>query len=56
MQAAVEALRDLGEKLPHDLKTGAEAIRLDDPETIRRAAEGVRQVLMDRILTRGVEL
>jgi hypothetical protein len=56
VMAAVEALGDLGEKLPHELKGGDEAIRLDDPETVKRAAEGVRQVLMDRILARGVEL
>jgi hypothetical protein len=55
-QAAVEALGDLAEKLPHELKAGDEAIRLDDPETIKRAAEGVRQLLMDRILTGGEEL
>jgi DNA repair protein SbcD/Mre11 len=56
VMAAVEALGDLGEKLPHELKGGDEAIRLDDPETVKRAAEGVRQVLMDRILAGGVEL
>jgi DNA repair exonuclease SbcCD nuclease subunit len=56
VKAAVEALGDLGEKLPHELKTGDEAIRLDDPETVKRAAEGVRQVLMDRILAGGEEL
>jgi len=56
VKAALEALSDLGEKLPHELKSGVEAILLDDPETVRRAAEGVRQMLMDRILNRGVEM
>jgi DNA repair exonuclease SbcCD nuclease subunit len=56
VKAAVEALGDLNEKLPHELKGGEEAIRLDDPETVKRAAEGVRQVLMERILAGGVEL
>lgn len=56
VRAAVEALGDLHEKLPHELKSGDEAIRLDDPETVKRAAEGVRQVLMERILAEGVEL
>lgn len=56
VKAAVEALGDLNEKLPHELKSGDEAIRLDDPETIKRAADGVRQVLMERILAGGVEL
>ncbi len=53
IQAAVAALGELSEKLPHELKSGGEAIRLDDPETVRQAAEGVRQVLMERILDRG---
>ena len=56
VKAAVEALGDLNEKLPHELKSGDEAIRLDDPETVKRAADGVRQVLMERILAGGVEL
>jgi DNA repair exonuclease SbcCD nuclease subunit len=56
VKTALEALRDLNEKLPHELKGGAESIRLDDPETVKRAAEGVRQVLMERILAGGVEL
>lgn len=56
VKAAVEALGDLEEKLPHELKSGDEAIRLDDPETVKRTAEGVRQLLMDRILAGGVEL
>lgn len=56
VRAAVEALGDLNEKLPHELKSGDEAIRLDDPETVKRTAEGVRQVLMERILAGGVEL
>ena len=56
VKAAVEALGDLNEKLPHELKSGDEAIRLDDPETVKRTAEGVRQVLMERILAGGVEL
>lgn len=56
VKAAVEALGDLGEKLPHELKSGEEAIRLDDPETVRQAAEAVRQVLMDRIMAGGMEL
>ena len=56
VRAAVEALGDLNEKLPHELKSGDEAIRLDDPETVKMAAEAVRQVLMERILAGGVEL
>ena len=55
-KAAVEALGDLHEKLPHELKSGDEALHLDDPETVKRTAEGVRQILMDRILAGGVEL
>jgi hypothetical protein len=56
VRAAIEALSDLNEKLPHELKSGDEAIRLDDPETVKRAAEGVRQYLLDRILSHGSEL
>lgn len=56
VRAAVEALGDLNEKLPHELKSGDEAIRLDDAETVKRTAEEVRQVLMERILAGGVEL
>jgi DNA repair protein SbcD/Mre11 len=56
VQAAVAALGDLAEKLPHELKSGDEAILLNDPETVKLAAEGVRQVLMDRILAGGAEL
>ncbi len=56
LSAAVEALRDLGEKLPYELKSGAEAVRLDDPETVQRAAEEVKQFLMERILAEGLEL
>jgi len=56
VRAAVEALGDLHEKLPHELKSGDDAIRLDDPETVKRTAEGVRQVLMARIMAGGVEL
>lgn len=56
VKAAVEALGDLNEKLPHELKSGDEAIRIDDPETVKRTAEGVRQVLMERILAGGMEL
>ena len=56
VKAAVEALGDLHEKLPHELKSGDEALHLDDPETVKRTAEGVRQILMDRILAGGVEL
>ena len=56
VKAAVEALKDLGEKLPYELKSGDEPIHLDDPETIRRAGEAVRQVLMDRVMDGGMEL
>lgn len=56
VKAAVEALGELNEKLPHELKSGDEAIHLDDPETVRRAAEGVKQGLMERILAGGVEM
>jgi len=56
VKAAVEALRDLGEKLPYELKSGDEGIHLDDAETVRRAAEAVRQVLMDRIMAGGTDL
>jgi len=56
VRAAVEALADLNEKLPHELKSGDEAIRLDDPETVKRAAEAVKQLLMERIMAGGVEL
>jgi len=56
VKAAVEALGDLSGKLPHELRGGDEAIRLDDPEAVKRAAEGVRQGLMNRILAGGGEL
>jgi DNA repair exonuclease SbcCD nuclease subunit len=56
VKTAVEGLKDLYEKLPNEIKSGDEAIRLKDPETIRRAAEGARQFLLDRILFREKEI
>lgn len=55
VRAAIEELRDLREKLPHELRDGEEAVLLEDPETFKRAAEGVRQFLIERILSKGVE-
>jgi len=55
-KTALEALKDLGEKLPYELKSGTDAIRLDAPETVRQAAEGVRQILFERILDQGADL
>lgn len=55
VQAAIEELSDLREKLPHELREGEEAILLEDPATLTRAAESVRQFLMERILSGGKE-
>jgi DNA repair exonuclease SbcCD nuclease subunit len=55
MTEAIEALRPLNERLPFELKSGEEALRLDDPSTIKAAAEEVRRYLMKRLFSGGAE-
>jgi DNA repair protein SbcD/Mre11 len=43
-------LADLAAKLPPELRTGEDAIRLDDPGFLRGALDGVEQVLFPRLL------
>ena len=56
LQAAVETLKDLNQRLPHELKTGDDALNLEDPAIIKNSVERVRQYVMSRILSKGTEL
>lgn len=55
MAEAMEALRPLNERLPYELKSGEDPLRLDDPSTIRAAADEVRRYLMKRLFSGGAE-
>jgi DNA repair exonuclease SbcCD nuclease subunit len=44
--------RDLQRKLPPELRTGDEAIDLDNPETLRQAIVDVKHLLLPRLLSR----
>jgi len=46
-------LSDLGKKLPLELREGAEAIRLDDPDWLREMLEQARPMLIRRLLKKG---
>jgi exonuclease SbcD len=46
-------LSDLEKKLPHELREGAEAIRLDDPDWLREMLAQVRPMLIRRLLKKG---
>ena len=43
--------RDLAHKLPLELRSGDEAIDLEDPQTMRQAVEDVKHLLLSRLLS-----
>jgi len=49
----IAVFHDLDQKLPHEVKSGDEALRLDDSATIRAMLNEVRDLIISRILSRG---
>jgi DNA repair protein SbcD/Mre11 len=44
-------LRDLARKLPAELRTGEDAVDLDNPQTLRQAVDEVEHLLLTRLLS-----
>lgn len=53
LQRLRDELADVKRKLPAELAEGPEALRLDDPAWLRAVLDGVRPLLVSRLLSRG---
>ncbi len=51
LQEVANEFRDLVRKLPAELRSGDEAIDLNNPQTLRQAAEDVKHLLLARLLS-----
>lgn len=51
MAEVASELRDLVRKLPPELRTGEDAIDLDNPQTLRQAVDEVKHLLLARLLS-----
>jgi DNA repair exonuclease SbcCD nuclease subunit len=51
MAEVVGELRDLTRKLPPELRTGEDAMDLDNPQTLRQTVEEVKHLLLARLLS-----
>jgi exonuclease SbcD len=49
----LDVFKDLRSKLPAELREGEEAIRLDEPASIRAALDDVERLLLPRLLSKG---
>jgi exonuclease SbcD len=52
LQEVSNEFRDLARKLPPELRSGDEAIDLNDPQALRQAVEDVKHLLLARLLAR----
>jgi hypothetical protein len=53
LAALREALRDLGNRLPPEVREGDDGLRLDDDATLRALLAGVEPSVLSRIVPEG---